>query len=71
MHKFFCNFYFLLLWKKPILYNNVSIIFSFSFIKKQPKFWPTGNIDLPGSPYSLHGCSGRLGAKLTSVEKAI
>ncbi len=42
----------------------------FSFIKKQPKFWPTGNIDLPGSLYSLHGYSGRLGARLTFVEKA-
>ncbi len=43
----------------------------FSFIKKQTKFWPAGNIDLPGSPYSLHGYSGQLGARLTSVEKAI
>ncbi len=42
----------------------------FSFIKKQPKLWPIGNIDLPGSPYSLHGYSGRLGARLTSIKKA-
>ncbi len=43
----------------------------FSLIKRQPTFWPAGNIDLPGSPYSLHVYSGRLGARLTSVEKAI
>jgi hypothetical protein len=47
------------------------IFLCFSFIKKQPKFWPTSNIALPGSSYSLHGYSGRLGARLTSVKKTI
>ncbi len=42
----------------------------FFFHQKHPKFWPTGNIYLPGSPYSLHGYSGWLDARLTSVEKA-
>jgi hypothetical protein len=44
---------------------------SFSFIKEQPKFRPAGNIDLPRITYSLQSYSGRLGARLTSVEKAI
>jgi hypothetical protein len=43
----------------------------FFFHQGQPKFWPPGNIDLPCSQYSLHGYSGRLGARLTSIEKAI
>jgi hypothetical protein len=69
-----CLFLKMSLWKKlNKSQNNCNVacnFLCFSFIKKQPKFWPTGNIDLPGSPYSLHGYSGRLGARLTSVEKA-
>jgi hypothetical protein len=41
------------------------------FIKGQPKFWSSDNIDLPSCPYSLHVYSGRLVARLTSVKKAI
>jgi len=33
--------------------------------------WNFGTIGLPGSSYSLHGYSGQLGARLTTVEKAI
>jgi hypothetical protein len=36
----------------------------------QRKYWPLGNIDLPGSPYSLHGYSGRLVARSNSIKKA-
>ncbi len=41
------------------------------FIKGQPKFWSSGNIDLPSCPYSLPVYSGRLVARFTSVKKAI
>ncbi len=64
---------FLLLWQKSMLYTNSEVVGfkSFSFIKGLPNFQPTGNIDLPRGPYSLHGYSGRLSARLTSFEKAI
>ncbi len=39
--------------------------------RRQPKFQPSGNIELPCSPYSLNAYSGWLGARSTSVEKAI
>jgi hypothetical protein len=50
------------------LYWDFFIVF---FIKGQPKFWSSGNIDLPSCPYSLHVYSGRLVARFTSVKKAI
>ncbi len=46
--------------------------FCFFLIHKwQPKFQPAGSIELPGCPFSLHGYSGWLGARLTSSKKAI
>jgi hypothetical protein len=41
-----------------------------NLLQGPPNFQPPGNNDLPGSPYSLHGYSGRLGARSTSVKKA-
>jgi hypothetical protein len=41
------------------------------FIFSQPKFRLAGNIVLPGSTYPLHGFSGRLVARSTSVKKSL
>jgi hypothetical protein len=40
-------------------------------LKAGQNFCPFFNIDLPGRPYSLHGYSGQLGARWTSVERAV
>jgi hypothetical protein len=43
--------------------------FCFLIHKWQPKFRPAGSIVPPSCPYSLHGYSGRLGARSTSAKK--
>jgi len=51
--------------------NRKNFISEIDFLKGQPKFQHPGNIELPSSSYSLHGYSGQLGARSTTVEKAI
>jgi hypothetical protein len=41
-----------------ILIINRKTLVKMLFINGQPKFQPPGNIDLPRSPYSLHGILG-------------
>ncbi len=41
------------------------------FIFRKPKFLLAGNIVLPGRTFLLHGSSGRLVARSTSVKKAL